>query len=423
MPFIVHLHLIKLLLTACLLAVVLSIAPPSLRQVNVVYRHGDRSPVTTYPKDLYPASEWPQGYGWLSQIGMRQQYALGQYLRSEYGSLLNATYKNTEIFVQSSNVNRCLMSAYCNLAGLYPPEGSQVWNPQLLWQPIPVHTRPEAEDNTLALGAACPRYDELYAQELNSPEVKEEEKINAAFYELMEQETGVKKENISAIWRVVDTLICEKAHNLTLPDWVNLPWNGRTVYAKLMELKDWGFALLYKGMELSRLMGGPLLKEIIQNMNGVVTNNQYYKMQMYSAHDSTVAAVTDAMSVYNQIAPPYATAVLVELHFNYNNNGQGYCVKIRFRNQTSTDPFTLIHPDCKVECCPFAQFVTVTKNFVPVDWQAECKTSHDVYYNFFLDGTNIALGTLFFVLLVIIIGLLYSYYRQRRGTRGYKSLA
>ena len=33
------------------------------------------------------------------------------------------------------------MSAYCNLAGLYPPEGTQVWSTDIKWQPIPVHTR------------------------------------------------------------------------------------------------------------------------------------------------------------------------------------------------------------------------------------------------------------------------------------------
>lgn len=39
------------------------------------------------------------------------------------------------------------MSAYSNLAGLYPPTEGEMFDPSLKWQPIPVHTRPEKEDN------------------------------------------------------------------------------------------------------------------------------------------------------------------------------------------------------------------------------------------------------------------------------------
>ena len=31
------------------------------------------------------------------QTGMSQQFALGQFLRSEYGHILNTTYKNSEV--------------------------------------------------------------------------------------------------------------------------------------------------------------------------------------------------------------------------------------------------------------------------------------------------------------------------------------
>lgn len=38
------------------------------------------------------------------------------------------------------------MSAYSNLAGLYEPDSETNWNPDIKWQPIPVHTSPQASD-------------------------------------------------------------------------------------------------------------------------------------------------------------------------------------------------------------------------------------------------------------------------------------
>ena len=57
-------------------------------------------------------------------------------------------------------------------------------------------------------------------------------------------------------------------------------------------------------------------------------------------HDATVAAVMGAMRVYNKLSPPYATALLVELH----QNDAQYCVKIRYHNETTSPPFSLRHP-------------------------------------------------------------------------------
>ena len=38
------------------------------------------------------------------------------------------------------------MSAEANLAGLFPPNEVQHFNPNISWQPIPVHTVPITED-------------------------------------------------------------------------------------------------------------------------------------------------------------------------------------------------------------------------------------------------------------------------------------
>ena len=65
-----------------------------------------------------------------------------------------------------------MMSAMSNLAGLYPPKGNQVWNPDILWQPIPVHTRPLAEDNLLSSHARCPKFENLLKELMESQEIQ-----------------------------------------------------------------------------------------------------------------------------------------------------------------------------------------------------------------------------------------------------------
>jgi len=71
---------------------------------------------------------------------------LGLKLREWYNNFLPGTYSPDDIHIESSDHDRCLMSAQLCLAGLYPPQGAQLWNPEILWQPIPVHTIPRYLD-------------------------------------------------------------------------------------------------------------------------------------------------------------------------------------------------------------------------------------------------------------------------------------
>ena len=57
----------------------------NLVYVQIVWRHGDRSPALIYPNDPN-ANYWPQGEGMLTQLGMQQHYELGTHLKFQYGS-------------------------------------------------------------------------------------------------------------------------------------------------------------------------------------------------------------------------------------------------------------------------------------------------------------------------------------------------
>jgi lysosomal acid phosphatase len=89
----------------------------------------------------------------LQQIGKYQHYELGQWLRQRYNEFLPEVYSREDIYVRSTDVDRTLMSAASNLAGLYPPEGDQKWNKNVDWQPIPIHTVPEKMDEVLCYTA------------------------------------------------------------------------------------------------------------------------------------------------------------------------------------------------------------------------------------------------------------------------------
>ncbi|XP_072106206.1 lysosomal acid phosphatase-like [Mobula birostris] len=248
---------------------------------------------------------------------MRQQYALGQYLRNRYHGFLNSSYHRHEIYIRSTDVDRTLMSAESNLAGLYPPQGHQVFRPDLRWQPIPVHTVPEGEDQVLAFPLDnCPHYTQLIAETEKQEEYKKMMRENKEFLNMLVNATGVPREmmSLATIWSIYDTLFCEQLHNKTVASWVT-----PSVMERLRLFKEFTLHVaygMYKQEEKSRLQGGMLVKKILQNIEQSLQTSSPTpkpKVIMYSAHDTTIAALQMALNVYS-LSSPYAACHIVELY-------------------------------------------------------------------------------------------------------------
>lgn len=66
---------------------------------------------------------------------------------------------------------------------------------------------------------------------------------------------------------------------------------------------------------MSRLLTGPLLKEIVGNMDTVITNKkpEPLKLSIYSGHDFTIGNVLCSIGVYDGNCPAYTSTVIFEL--------------------------------------------------------------------------------------------------------------
>ncbi|XP_061539297.1 lysosomal acid phosphatase isoform X1 [Phycodurus eques] len=392
-------------------------AGKKLEYVTVLFRHGDRSPVKAYPTDPHQESAWPQGFGQLSQEGMRQHLELGQFLRKRYDGFLNESYVRHEISVRSTDYDRTLMSAEANLAGLYPPNGEQVFSPNIKWQPIPVHTVPQSEERLLAFPQRdCPRFEELMKETEQTEEFINITAANKDIMELVRNKTGLKTTTVDSVWSVYDTLFCESHHNKSAPDWVT-----PSVWAKLRFLKDFGFRVLfgvYNQQEKSRLQGGILLGEIVKNLSraAVSEETQRLKMMMLSAHDTTVAALQVSLNVFNGRQPPYASCHMIEL---YSDDGGSMSVSMFYRNDSTVEPYALQLPGCSIDC-PLEEFVKITKLSLSDDRERECQVASS--------GNNkeviITLAVSGCLLLVLIVILFLSIIRHKEplGNQGYRRI-
>lgn len=333
-----------------------------LQQVHLLFRHGDRTPISAFPTDPNRDYPWPGGWGQLTVRGMQRHFQLGQWLRQRYEGFLSEKYDRAEIVVRSTDTDRTLMSALSNLAGLYPPHAEQTWNPDLAWQPIPVHTVPQEEDYLLSSHADCPRFTQLQEEIEDGAWMKNIYEKNQELFEFISNKSGSQITDIVKLDYVYDCLLIEADNNLTLPDWTESIFPD----GKFKELRDLSFTVDTLTDELKRLKGGPLVKEMIQHFDEVKQKKTEMKVYMYSAHDTTVAPLLHTLNVFNSLAPPYASLVLVELL-----DRDGLRVKLSYHNESGHQPYSLTLPGCE-ELCPLERFRSLTAQFVPADILAEC---------------------------------------------------
>ncbi|XP_034121910.1 venom acid phosphatase Acph-1 [Drosophila guanche] len=334
----------------------------TLKLVHVLFRHGPRTPVSTYPKDPYINETFePYGWGHLTNPAKVELYKIGKQLRGRYTDFLAPYYQPDMIHAQSSASPRTMMSLQMVLGGLFPPENTPMeWNLMLNWQPIPIQVEPEETDVRLRMKVPCPRYDEAVQEVMNSPEVKEFHAQNSELLQELTEKTGLNVTYAHDVTNVFITLLAEQGYGLELPQWTKEYFPD-----KMLPLAAQSYIYDAYTPELRKLKGGFYLDHIFEQMQSKISGKMEpsaRKMYLSCGHDWTITNVLSALGVWQPQMPRFSALIAFELR-QRDDTGE-YFVEIFFQNDPDKEPEQLQVPGCAKQC-PIEKLLELTEQVLP----------------------------------------------------------
>lgn len=339
-----------------------------------------------------------------------QEYQLGEWLRNRYSDFLPSEYSEKDVYIRSTDVDRTLMSAETNLAGLYPPKGKQIWDGDIPWQPIPIHTVPDNEDPILAMKKHCPKYLQLHEELMQTKEFVE---LNYRFRPLMNyvsENSGTEITSFETLEYIYNTLFIESINNFTLPNWT------KSVFPdKMKPVAALSFAVPCYTTAMARLKAGPLFNEFIEHIRNVTESiklkEHVRKLWVYSGHDTTISNILQSLKLFDRHCPPYTSTILFEIR---SKGAENYYVNVLYKN--SSEPQKLTIEGCDYDC-PLEEFVKLLEPIkikVP-DWEKECRSSFlALIESADRDDILVVAGVLLISLVIftIMIKVIYSKYNK-----------
>lgn len=376
--------------------------PGKLIFAQILYRHGDRTPIKPYPTDPYGNnSYWPVEFGQLTDVGRQQQYNLGRWLRTRYNTLIGETYSKNEIYVLSTNVNRTIMSAKANLAGLYESLHRKNWDD--------VVNIEKEDEKVLAMKRQCPAYENALHDLKHSDEFKIVKQRYHAVFKYLSQHTGKLFQSVESVQSLYSVLQIEDMNNFELPAWTD------KVYPEpLKSLSARSFATSTYTRQLARLKAGPLFKSILQRFKdkSQATLNPSRSLWIYSAHDNTVANLLNTLNIFDWHNPPFCATVLLEMRKHKGNN----IVSVFYKNETIKQPYLLNIPNCGPSC-PLNRFIEIYSDVLPHNGTDECfYTPHPDFLTSEQRGEQLSTVVLSFLSVVVLILIaLHAYTKKRQS--------
>lgn len=320
--------------------------PLELKMVQVVFRHGARSPLKPLPHteqsqqvdwnprllEVPPKTQFdytvtnlaggPKPHspydceyhktvlkggmcaGQLTQVGMQQMFALGERLRKKYvekNAFLSPAFNPLEVFIRSTNIYRNLESTRCLLAGLFQHQKG----------PATIHTD-DASSEVL-----YPNYENCRSLRERTRRRKKHVSLLPGFLEDLEKVKdglGISQSDPMDFLSLLDNVAAEQAHNFS-----SCPALRR--FAQMIEQRavDTASYILHgEDREGLQMAVGPFLhllqSHLLKGTNPATPQGDTRKLYLYATHDVTLIPLLMALDIYDNKWPPFAADLTLELY-------------------------------------------------------------------------------------------------------------
>jgi len=292
--------------------------------------------------------------GQLTLQGVNQTYNLGKQLAEEYKSnydFLPIEYSSKDVYVRSSQTDRCQQSARNLLTGMYQP---LISNQSLV---VPIHLIEKEDDNMQLNIKRCPRVLlRLVDTLLHSKEARRN--LIQPLIPFLPQLKRVFNTThpFGAAFYNFDNCNCRKSNDIPLPNGMS-----NAMFNAIQKSYWWGGQLLFNSS--SDISVGSFVAELVDFMDRKIAGDLTYKFQLFSSHDTGVGPFLCYFGVYDGNWPPYVSHIQLNL---YEDSGEHF-VQFWFNDVLQ------VIPACGVANCPYATFRSIALANVPEDPEKACE--------------------------------------------------
>ncbi|XP_015117696.1 venom acid phosphatase Acph-1 [Diachasma alloeum] len=339
-----------------------------LKFLNVVFRHGDRTPLESgtevFPTNPYVNETFaPYGHGQLTNQGKQRVYDFGRYVRQQYSEFLGDIYHPEMIRARSSDKDRTKMSLQLAMAGAFPPSPGQQWNPSLHWQPVVTNYMPRPD--VLVMPIECPQFAAELQKTLQLPEIREKEAQYSELMRNLTEWTGksiVDTKNVAGIYSSLKALYFM---GLELPEWTE----GIFPEGLLSDAAVFHFRIGSYTKRLKTLNGGIMLKNFTDTMSSVISGEEPdLKMNFFGGHDYNIVSFLEIFDYNEPHGAQYSSAIFVEL---LEDDDHKHYVKVYYYKGIPADRVPVNIPGCG-EVCPFDEFIKLFRDIFPTQEDIIC---------------------------------------------------